>query len=132
MIQKSKTLDSAAVATQERLTRYRFGIGLLYMFSGFNKSQSARDSYLSINFCLCLLEIVLLVPQTPRASIPNVKEGSGIELTRRNSIGVAKSKLSLAPKILSKESMPFWKIVILEITLPAELVGQPLGELFPM
>ncbi|WP_324978721.1 hypothetical protein [Nostoc sp.] len=29
VIQKSKTLDSAALATQERLTRYRFAIGLL-------------------------------------------------------------------------------------------------------
>lgn len=102
------------------------------MFSGFNKSQSTRDFYLTVDLYLCLRKIVLLVPQTPRASIANVKEGSGIELTRRNSIGVAKSKLSLAPKILSKESMPFWKIVILEITLPPELVGQPLGELFPM
>ncbi|MEH1922900.1 hypothetical protein [Nostoc sp.] len=31
VIQKSKTLDSAALATQERLTRYRFAIGLLYI-----------------------------------------------------------------------------------------------------
>ncbi|MEH2053056.1 hypothetical protein [Nostoc sp.] len=29
VIQKSKTLDSAALATQERLTRYRFAIRLL-------------------------------------------------------------------------------------------------------
>ncbi|MEH1924160.1 hypothetical protein [Nostoc sp.] len=29
VIQQSKTLDSAALATQERLTRYRFAIGLL-------------------------------------------------------------------------------------------------------
>jgi hypothetical protein len=61
-----------------------------------------------------------------------VKEGSGIESTRQNSIGVAKSKLPLAPKILSKESMPFLETVTLEITLPPELVGQLLGELFPM
>ncbi|MEH2357921.1 hypothetical protein [Nostoc sp.] len=43
VIQKSKTLDSAALATQERLTRYRFAIGLLYF--GIDFMQTARDIY---------------------------------------------------------------------------------------
>ncbi len=70
-------------------------------------------------------------PQMPIAKIPKSKDGSGIDVIVRNSIGVLTIKLPLASKIWSNELTPLLKKVTLETTLPPVLVGQPFGALVP-
>ncbi len=55
----------------------------------------------SVDLCFTLPESAMAFPQMPRARIPKIKEGSGIDVTLLNSIGVLTIKLPLASKIWS-------------------------------
>lgn len=72
------------------------------------------------------------VVHIPKARSPKIEDGSGTEVIRSNSMGVPAIKVPLAEKIRSNESMRSPKTSTLETTLPPELVGQPVGALFPI